>query len=94
MILKLYTMVHVLISLIGIGVGLVVLLGLLTGNRLDRWTALFLALTVATSVTGFFFPVHRFMPSHAVGIISLLVLAVAIYARYRRDPQAMRLWER
>jgi len=84
MILKIFTLVHVLISLGGIVSGLVVLFGLLAGKRLDGWTAFFLATTVATSVTGFFFPVQHFMPSHAVGILSLLLLAVAIYARYTR----------
>jgi len=84
MILKIYTLVHVLISLGGIFSGFVVLFGLLGGKRLDNWTAFFLATTVATSATGFFFPVDHFMPSHAVGILSLLVLAVAIYARYTR----------
>src|SRR6266436_5349089 len=84
MILKIYTLIHVAISLVGIFSGFVVMFGLLAGKRLDGWTALFLATTVATSVTGFLFPVHHFMPSHAVGIISLLVLAIAIYARYRR----------
>src|SRR3989449_2048855 len=79
-----FTLVHVLISLVGIASGLVVVFGLLSGKRLDGWTALFLATTVATSVTGFFFPVHQFMPSHAVGIISLLMLAFAIYGRYGR----------
>src|SRR5258706_1990716 len=80
MILKIYTLIHVAISLVGIFSGFVVLLGLLSGKRLDGWTALFLTTTVATSVTGFFFPVHHFMPSHGVGIISLVVLAVSIYA--------------
>src|SRR6266436_1271280 len=84
MILKIYTLIHVVISLVGIFSGFVVLFGLLSGKRLDGWTDLFLATTVATSVTGFFFPVHHFMPSHAIGILSLLVLAVAIYARYAR----------
>jgi hypothetical protein len=84
MALNILTFIHVVISLAGILSGFVVLFGLLSGKRLDRWTAIFLATTVATSVTGFFFPVHRFMPSHAVGILSLLVLAVAIYARYTR----------
>jgi hypothetical protein len=78
------TLTHVAISLVGIFSGLVVLFGLLTDKRLDSWTALFLVTTVLTSVTGFFFPVHHFMPSHAVGVISLLVLALAIYARYKR----------
>jgi hypothetical protein len=85
MILALYTLVHVLISLAGILSGLVVLCGLLTDKRLDRWTAVFLTTTVLTSVTGFFFPSHRILPSHIVGLISLVVLGVAIYARYKRQ---------
>jgi hypothetical protein len=84
MILHIYTIIHTLISLIGIFTGFVVLFGLLAGKRLDGWMKWFLITTVLTSVTGFGFPVHQFMPSHAVGIISLLVLAVAIYARYPR----------
>jgi uncharacterized membrane protein SirB2 len=60
----------------------VVLFGLLTGKRLDGWTAVFLATTVATSVTGFGFPFHHFSPPHYVGVISLVVLAIAIVARY------------
>ncbi len=56
--------------------------GLLGGKQLDKWTALFLLTTVLTSVTGFFFPFDHLLPSHKVGIISLLVLAVAILARY------------
>jgi hypothetical protein len=78
-----YTFVHVLISLIGIGSGFVVLYGLITGRLLNRWTAVFLATTVATSVTGFAFPFTHLLPSHIVGIISLVVLAIAIWARYR-----------
>ncbi len=76
------TFVHVLLSLMGILTGLVVMFGLLTSKVLKGWTAVFIWTTVATSVTGFLFPFHRFMPSHAIGIISLLVLAVAIYALY------------
>jgi hypothetical protein len=77
-----FTFVHVVLSLIGIFSGFVVVFGLLAGKRLDGWTALFLVSTVATSVTGFLFPFHRFLPSHGVGILSLLVLAIAILARY------------
>src|SRR5271167_119224 len=77
-----YTFVHVLISLVGIGSGLVVMYGFLAGKRLDGLTALFLATTVATSVTGFGFPFDHLLPSHKVGIISLVVLGVAIPARY------------
>jgi hypothetical protein len=77
-----YTFVHVLISLVGIGSGLVVLFGLLNGKRLDDWTALFLATTLATTVTGFGFPFDHLLPSHKVGFVSLVVLALAILARY------------
>jgi hypothetical protein len=76
------TRVHVVISLLAIGSGLIVMLGLLAAKRLDRWTAFFLATTIATSVTGFFFPFHGFTPAIGVGIISLVVLALAIVARY------------
>lgn len=79
-----YTFIHVLISLVGIGSGLIVLFGLLVGKRLDGWTALFLVTTVATSVGGFGFPVEHIMPSHIVGILSLIALAIAIVARYAR----------
>src|SRR5438477_12073222 len=79
-----FTFVHVLISLVGIGSGFVVIFGLLAGKRLDGWTALFLATTVLTSVTGFFFPFHGVTPAIVVGIISLVVLAIGIYARYLR----------
>jgi len=85
MILHIYTIIHTLISLVGIFTGFVVLFGLLAGKRLDGWTKWFLITTVATSVTGFFFPFHGFTPAHGVGIISLVVLAVAIYARYPRQ---------
>ncbi len=78
------TNIHVAISLAGIVTGLVVLYGMLTAKRLDGWTSIFLITTVATSVTGFMFPFHRFLPSHGVAILSLLVLPVAIFARYRR----------
>jgi len=78
------TFVHVVLSLIGIFTGLVVTFGLLSGKRLDGWTGVFLLTTVLTSVTGFFFPFHQFLPSHAVGILSLIALAFAIFARYGR----------
>jgi len=82
--LAVFTFIHVLLSLAGILAGFVVVFGFLTAKRLDGWTAVFLSTTVLTSVTGFLFPVHKFMPSHAVGIISLIALAIAIFARYFR----------
>jgi hypothetical protein len=82
--LQTFTHIHVAISLVAILSGLVVLFGLLTGRRLDHWTSFFLLTTMATSVTGFFFPFHGLTPAIVVGIISLLVLIVAIVARYVR----------
>jgi hypothetical protein len=79
-----YTAVHVIISLIGIVSGLIVAAGLLSSKRLDQWTKLFLSTTALTSITGFGFPVDHLLPSHVVGALSLLVLAIAIFARYGR----------
>jgi magnesium-transporting ATPase (P-type) len=61
---------------------LAVVFGLLTGERFDGWTAIFLAATAATSLTGFMFPFDHLLPSHKVGVISLVVLAIAVLSRY------------
>ena len=74
--------VHVVLSLIGIAAGLVVLYGLLTGKSHGGWIAGFLTTTVLTSVTGFLLPATQLLPSHIVGILSLVLLAVAIVAFY------------
>lgn len=83
MILTAFTIVHVLISLVAIGAGFVVVFGMLSSKHLDGWTRLFLTTTVATSVTGYFFPFHGFTPAIAVGGVSLVVLTFAILALYR-----------
>jgi hypothetical protein len=80
--LSAFTQLHVVISLVGIVTGLVVLFGMIRANRLDTWTAVFLVTTVLTSVTGFFFPFTKLGPPHVVGILSLVVLVVAILALY------------
>jgi hypothetical protein len=77
-----FTLVHVLISLVGIVSGLLVVYGMLKGKQFDGGTAIFLTTTVLTSLTGFLFPFEHVLPSHIVGAISLVVLAVAIVARY------------
>jgi len=77
-----FLIVHVAISLIALVSGLVVMVGLLRGERLPGWTALFLLTAVLTSVTGFGFPFDHFLPSHWTGVISLVVLAVALLALY------------
>ena len=66
-----FTLLHVVISLIGIATGFVVVYGMLNASRLATWTAVFLATTVLTSVTGFLFPFEQLLPSHIFGIISL-----------------------
>jgi hypothetical protein len=77
-----FTLVHVLLSLVGIASGFIVLSGLLSGRERGGWTLLFLVTTVATSVTGFGFPVDHLLPSHVIGILSLAVLAAVMLARY------------
>lgn len=79
-----FTIVHVAISLAAIASGFVILFGMIANQRLDGWTAFFLATTVATSATGFGFPIKGMTPGIAFGIISLVVLAAVIYARYPR----------
>jgi hypothetical protein len=80
--LQTYTLVHVVISLIGIGSGLIVVFGMLGGKLVHGWNGLFLLTTVLTNATGFGFPFDHLLPSHVVAIISLIVLAIAIVARY------------
>ena len=77
-----FTLVHTVLSLVGIVAGLVVAGGLATGTRLDGWAAVFMVTTVLTSVTGFGFPFDKVLPSHVVGVVSLVVLAAAIVADY------------
>lgn len=74
--------VHVVLSLIGIAAGLVVLLGMIRGKKLGGWTTLFLVTTVLTSLTGFVLPHEHLLPSDIIGILSLVVLAVALVALY------------
>jgi hypothetical protein len=78
--LELFTAFHVIISLIGILSGFVAIFGMVRSKPLDRWTDLFLVTTVATSVTGFLFPFHGFTPAIGTGIISMIVLALAVVA--------------
>ncbi len=74
--------IHVILSLIGILSGLVVLYGLLAGSLSGAWTAVFLVTTILTSLTGFPLPPFGFDPPRAVGVISLVLLAVAVAAYY------------
>jgi hypothetical protein len=77
-----FTLLHVAITLVAIASGLIVLFGMLGAHRMPGWTALFLVTTILTSVTGFMFPIQGFTPALGVGIISLVILAIALLALY------------
>jgi len=79
-----FTLLHVFISLIGIIAGLIAVIGWLQSDPSRIPTAIFLATTILTSVTGFLFPFTKLLPSHIVGIISLVLLALAMFALYGR----------
>ena len=79
-----FTLVHVILSLVGIVAGFIVLFAMFSSKTLDGWTTLFLATTVLTSGTGFFFPSNHILPSH--------INRRHINDRTRgRDPRALRL---
>ncbi|THD76207.1 MAG: hypothetical protein E7812_16615 [Phenylobacterium sp.] len=84
-----FTTLHVIISLIGILAGLVALFAMIANRRLEAVTGLFLATTILTSVTGFFFHSKAIGPPHVVGVISLIVLAGALYALYGRKLEGL-----
>jgi hypothetical protein len=77
--------IHTLASLVAIAAGFVVLAAMFRNDRADGWTKVFLALTIFTSASGFVLPAAKFMPSHAVGILSLILLAACCYARYAKN---------
>jgi hypothetical protein len=77
-----FTVFHVLLSLVGIAAGFVAVFGLIGGRWLGLWISVFLWTTVLTSATGFFFPFKGITPGIILGIISLVVLALALLALY------------
>src|SRR6476619_4727531 len=78
-----FTILHVIITLVAIGSGLIVVGGMFASNRLPVTTALFLFTTALTSLTGFLFPIHGFTPALGVGIVACMILAVALFALYK-----------
>jgi hypothetical protein len=90
-----FTMVHVIISLIGIASGIIVMFGLLGSNRMPGMTAIFLLSTILTSATGFLIPpllTEKLLPSHMVGILSLVLLAIACIALYAMKLSSQWRW--
>ena len=79
-----FTLLHVVITLVEIGSGLIVVGGMFASNRLPLTTALFLFTTALTSVTGFLFPIHGLTPALRVGILACVILAVALFALYKK----------
>jgi hypothetical protein len=79
---EVFTLVHVVITLIAIASGIVVVFGMIGSHRLGKLTALFLLMTLLTSVTGFMFPFHGPTPAFILGIIAMVVLAICLIARY------------
>jgi hypothetical protein len=77
-----FTLLHVIISLVGIGSGIAVLLAMAGNNRLEGWTALFLFTTALTSITGFFFHSTAFGPPHVFGVVTLVVMVPVLLGRY------------
>jgi len=78
-----FTLLHVLITLVAIGSGLIVVGGMFASHKLPGTTAIFLFTTALTSVTGFLFPIHGFTPALGVGILACLILLVALFALYK-----------
>jgi hypothetical protein len=87
-----FTLLHVIITLIAIGSGLITVGGMFASDRLPGTSALFLFTTVLTSVTGFLFPIHGFTPALGVGIISCVILVVALLAYYSKHLMGAWRW--
>ena len=82
-ILALFTIFHTAISIVAMVLGLFMVYGLLTGKRMESVTLWSLGMLAATTITGFLFPIHGFTPALGTGIVSMVLLALAILARYR-----------
>lgn len=82
--MSLLTIVHVALSLIGIATGFLVIFQMIGGQTLGGLNAIFLATTILTSVTGFFFPITKLTPGLVIGVISLVILAIALFALYSK----------
>jgi hypothetical protein len=77
-----FTVIHVSLSLIGIGAGFFVMFELLTSHRLRILTALFFLSTIGTSLTGFLYPNKTVTPGIVLGALSIIALVLALYAKH------------
>jgi hypothetical protein len=74
--------IHVALSLLGIVAGLAAMIAMSQGKLPGTLTAVFLGSLVLTSATGFPLPPFGLDPPRIVGIVSLVMLALAITALY------------
>jgi hypothetical protein len=82
-----FTLLHVVLSLIGIAAGVVALWGLLTRRWLEGWTRAFLSTTVLTCLTGYGFPVDHLLPSHIVGALGVVQAFLKVPPLHALAPQ-------
>jgi hypothetical protein len=87
-----FTTVHTILSLIGTATGIIAVIGMLGSKKLNGWTAAFVLTSILTSLTGFFFPFTNVLPSHIVGGVSLLVLAIVLFGLYVRGLERAWRW--
>jgi hypothetical protein len=87
--LRMFTYLHVYISLIAIGAGFIVVYAMIAAKRVPLLTAVFLFMTALTSLTGFLFPFKGVTPAIVLGLLSLVVLVIAIIARRRAKTSGM-----
>ncbi|NAW63696.1 hypothetical protein [Photobacterium halotolerans] len=85
--MDIFLLIHVVLSIIALIAGFVAMLSVLAAKHLKGWTTLFLLTTLATSLTGFILPADQLLPSHIIGLLSLLTLGLAIYAWYIKKLQ-------
>lgn len=93
--LSAFVTVHVIISLVAIVAGLIVMYEMLVSKRVSGLTGIFLLFTILTSATGFLIPPllsEKLLPSHAIGIVSLVLLAIACLALYGAKLSGMWRW--
>lgn len=80
--LQTFTLIHTAISLLALVDGIALLVVWSMGRAVPALATNVIVLLLATSLAGFAFPFVKFLPSHAFGILSLLLLAATIVARW------------
>ena len=77
------TFIHTVLSFIAIGLGIVATARLLGAGYASRWTRHFFMAAAAVTLSGFAFPFLGVTPAFATGIVSTVILAAWLLARYR-----------